>query len=512
MADMLNEKPLKSFYHKSTVSDGKMKHYLTPLERKAIRDIRNIELENKFLDNTPMKDDKENIKTQKNSIKSTNRRLYLKTTKTAKENKQSTPKKMAVRKYNWAPKSLGRSYFKDHWISKTSKTKIFLESPKLKSIMNLSYDNLNRSLPNISNEYPQDDNDCKSSSFCVKDDVSDEIEAEPPAKMRKIDTVHRDTTSIVNLERSVPAEEIKQLKTQKDKSLDHKNSTSKFFPIFNKHSVKENKQTENCDQTDNEKSQLISPITPENLSSTLAGNHKAKNNVKKSSPPSKQMIIDAGQKRFGATQCSMCGMVYSANHPDDEQDHINYHKRFLNFVKFLGWKNERIVSSFMDGRIIKVTPNDPKYAVKKVADILTIVDIDLGFKTVKTGLVSSRIAYFFISDTEKIAGCLIAEKISGAHRLIPGKSTEESSAKNVLCFTDHRLTPAVCGVSRIWTYGPMRRKQIATRLLDAVRSSFVLGSCLDKSQVAFSDPTPDGRAFATKYFGTPNILVYNFLR
>lgn len=43
------------------------------------------------------------------------------------------------------------------------------------------------------------------------------------------------------------------------------------------------------------------------------------------------------------------------------------------------------------------------------------------------------------------------------------------------------------------------------------RSSFMYGSHLTKEEIAFSDPTPDGKLFATKYFNTPTFLVYNFV-
>lgn len=37
------------------------------------------------------------------------------------------------------------------------------------------------------------------------------------------------------------------------------------------------------------------------------------------------------------------------------------------------------------------------------------------------------------------------------------------------------------------------------------------GSHLTKEEIAFSDPTPDGKQFATAYCGTPTFLVYNYI-
>lgn len=43
------------------------------------------------------------------------------------------------------------------------------------------------------------------------------------------------------------------------------------------------------------------------------------------------------------------------------------------------------------------------------------------------------------------------------------------------------------------------------------RSNFIYGSYLSKEEIAFSDPTPDGKLFATQYCGTGQFLVYNFI-
>lgn len=36
---------------------------------------------------------------------------------------------------------------------------------------------------------------------------------------------------------------------------------------------------------------------------------------------------------------------------------------------FQGWKKERVVAEFWDGKILLVLPDDPKYAVKKVLSV-----------------------------------------------------------------------------------------------------------------------------------------------
>ncbi|KAJ6661155.1 hypothetical protein lerEdw1_015291 [Lerista edwardsae] len=228
-----------------------------------------------------------------------------------------------------------------------------------------------------------------------------------------------------------------------------------------------------------------------------------------------QMVIDAGQKHFGAMVCKSCGMVYSAANPEDEAQHIQYHQRFLGGMKYVGWKNERVVSEFLDGKIVLVLHDDPKYAIKKAEDVRKFVDNELGFKQV--ALTHPTQTYLFVSSERKVVGCLIAEPVRQAFRVISEvPSVSASPTKN--CLEHHRAwccsakpEKVICGVSRIWVFSLMRRKGIARRLVDVVRRTFLFGSYLNTDEIAFSDPTPDGKLFATKYCETPNFLVYNFL-
>ena len=46
------------------------------------------------------------------------------------------------------------------------------------------------------------------------------------------------------------------------------------------------------------------------------------------------MVIDAGQKKFGAKICSTCNMIYSEGVEEDERLHLNYHNTYLINLKF----------------------------------------------------------------------------------------------------------------------------------------------------------------------------------
>ncbi|XP_042658965.1 N-acetyltransferase ESCO2 isoform X2 [Tyto alba] len=229
-----------------------------------------------------------------------------------------------------------------------------------------------------------------------------------------------------------------------------------------------------------------------------------------------QMIIDAGQKHFGAVVCKSCGMIYTAASPEDEAQHIQHHEQFLEALRYVGWKKERVVAEFWDGKIVLILPDDPKYAVKKAEGIREIVDSELGFKQVSLSCPAKTKIYLFVSNKKMVVGCLVAESIKQAFRVLSEPGAAPSPGQEALehhrawcCSTEPQ--PAVCGISRIWVLGPRRGKGIARRMVDVVRSTFMYGCYLSTSEIAFSDPTPDGKLFATKYCQTPNFLVYNFI-
>ncbi|KAM9421800.1 N-acetyltransferase ESCO2-like isoform 1-T1 [Salvelinus alpinus] len=244
---------------------------------------------------------------------------------------------------------------------------------------------------------------------------------------------------------------------------------------------------------------------------------RKKRDMNKQAEADDQLIIDAGQKQFGATTCGSCGMIYSADILEDNFQHTQFHKRFLGSIKFVGWKKERVVADFWDGKIILVLPDDPKYAVRKAEDVRQLADNELGFQQVSLSCPSQAKTYLFVNSDRMVVGCLIAEHIRQGFRVL--EQPEQTKDMTKEDFMEHHrvwccsTTPekAICGVSRIWVFSLARRKGIATRMLDTVRNSFMYGGHLTKEEIAFSDPTPDGKLFATKYCETPAFMVYNFI-
>ncbi|CAK9807042.1 N-acetyltransferase ESCO1 [Anthophora plagiata] len=220
----------------------------------------------------------------------------------------------------------------------------------------------------------------------------------------------------------------------------------------------------------------------------------------------KQYLLDVGQKNFGATQCTECGVVYQVGDPEDENAHLNYHnnRKILKFPKLRlqGWKTERVIMEdpLTSSRVILVESSDPKLCWKKVTEILTYVDRDLGLDDTKLLDYKQKKVYLYIKE-RAVIGVLVAEHITSAHRMIP-------ELLELDCCTAES-SPAKCGINVVWTDLNHRRQGIATKLVDILRAHFYFGYIMSLDDIAFSIPTPSGKIFAEKYTKTRNFKVYN---
>ncbi|XP_060077410.1 N-acetyltransferase ESCO1-like [Ylistrum balloti] len=226
-----------------------------------------------------------------------------------------------------------------------------------------------------------------------------------------------------------------------------------------------------------------------------------------------QMILDAGQKKFGAIQCDVCSMVYTPEDPTDDTTHNKFHQSLLAALRFPGWKKERVVQEYpqLGSRIIMILHDDPKYAIRKVEDINKIMGQELGFPEASLTFKYGYKVFLYISDDKTVEGCCVAEQVSQGYPVIGDSQPSQTSQpghRPWCCQSEPQ--PASVGVSRIWVHCQQRHKGIASKLLDCVRQWFEYGVFIEKKQMAFSDPTPDGKQLATKYTGTPNFLVYKY--
>lgn len=211
-----------------------------------------------------------------------------------------------------------------------------------------------------------------------------------------------------------------------------------------------------------------------------------------------QYVIDAGQKKIGATQCAECGVIYEIGDPQDENDHLMYHNA-VDVLKFNGWKEESVVGVWEASRCVCVRPGAPESHWRKVHTLLArVVHPQLGYSNpLKESHDMGYTAYLYV-EKRQIIGCLIAERRKRANRLLPGE---------VDCCSEEEY-PVKCGISRLWTHISHRRRSIATRLLNSMRATFCFGHILDLQDIAFSSPTPTGKVFAQHYTSNKNFLVY----
>jgi len=199
-------------------------------------------------------------------------------------------------------------------------------------------------------------------------------------------------------------------------------------------------------------------------------------------------------------------MVYDPLVEEDQIMHMKFHKKLHKGISYHGWKQERTIKSFPeDGtRIVMITHDSPPIFHKKIDEVLDIVNIEMGYLRPNKSEADKKNdkTFLFISSNKTVAGCIIVEEIKQAYQQTKG--VDDST------FSFSKETPlrAACGIVLIWVHKNERRKGIAFKLLEQMRSHFVYGYTMPKNLIAFSQPTPEGKAFATKYFETVNFLVY----
>ncbi|KAF5948094.1 hypothetical protein HYC85_014051 [Camellia sinensis] len=210
------------------------------------------------------------------------------------------------------------------------------------------------------------------------------------------------------------------------------------------------------------------------MSSPNATSISAKNQNKKRSYV--QLHLDLGQSDFLLCTCSICGFKFACGDEGDEKVHKEFHKDCSHGIQF------------------------------KVQKVVQMMEMDLG-----SGWLIHKLCkvYLYIFH-QRIAGCLVAESIKTAYRVLsnsgPPKSVNNTNTNNngsnssILqfgginfqreaverapsainpeaseedlmgaIFLGNEAVPAICGIRAIWVAPSMRRKQIACQLLDAVR-------------------------------------------
>jgi hypothetical protein len=259
-------------------------------------------------------------------------------------------------------------------------------------------------------------------------------------------------------------------------------------------------------------------------------------------PPKKKRLVQMQLDLVSEVSktCKMCGMNYVPSHAEDAALHRKFHAMNVGGVDISKALVERLrqnqVYSGGDRSFIAVVSRrDPISLRNKASEVLKVVNTELGAvpipdevlwsqtrkpivastqaqgenaqqpeKGIVDHLTSDRFKAYLFVQGQKCVGACLAERIQEAFRVLDqddaavrGPADADSSSISISATG----TPAMLGISRIWTSNLHRKHGRATRLLDSARSDFLYGMVVDKAHVAFSQPTESGGQLARKWFG-----------
>lgn len=190
-----------------------------------------------------------------------------------------------------------------------------------------------------------------------------------------------------------------------------------------------------------------------------------------------QQYLDCGQKGLKVRTCDLCKMVYQPGLPADESSHSRHCDAFQNGV-VLG-------CGAKDDGVVALEKRQLTHAAVRQA--LALMDDQLG-DTGERSVPPGALLYAFVA-RGRAAGLLVARAASRADRALVRWSGGDAH-------------PAEVGliVLKIWVHKSHRGRGVATRLVDAARLRLAspLGQ-VRREAVAFTPPTTDGKAFASRY-------------
>ncbi|CAI5991714.1 unnamed protein product [Closterium sp. NIES-64] len=199
------------------------------------------------------------------------------------------------------------------------------------------------------------------------------------------------------------------------------------------------------------------------------------------------------QKDLLHTTCRVCGFVFAKGLKADEMAHEAHHKLFCGTVTIQGWRNERVVHTVSEstrdtrnacstgagaaetaaGRIVLITHADcTAVQLAKMQEIAAVLERGMGVSP--TWLLGGQWKAYLYIRGRQLVGCLVAQPISQAR---PAQASH-------------------------------RRRGVATEMMKAVSVSFAYACQLSSTQIAFSQPTESGRAFAAALCHPKPFLVY----
>ncbi|KAI5776841.1 ESCO1/2 acetyl-transferase-domain-containing protein [Geopyxis carbonaria] len=217
-------------------------------------------------------------------------------------------------------------------------------------------------------------------------------------------------------------------------------------------------------------------------------------------PKLTQLTLDLGQPL--RTTCPQCGMSYHLSDNSDAAVHTRFHENSVGGIDHSS-RPSRVLWECAERNnpayIYVIDRNSSVSEKRKVREVLTTVDTELSAAEIPDNVLWNQSdtyrAYIYVAETtkrkHKVIGFLLAKRIQKAYfaRLEGNKGSSCVSIGG-------EPQEAVMGVSRIWTCISYRRIGIAMKMLDVAMDTFIYGLKLDKTVVAFSQPTESGKNLA----------------
>eukprot|EP00118_Oscarella_pearsei_P010922 m.69757 g.69757 ORF g.69757 m.69757 type:complete len:139 (+) comp35627_c0_seq1:425-841(+) len=111
-------------------------------------------------------------------------------------------------------------------------------------------------------------------------------------------------------------------------------------------------------------------------------------------------------------------MVYARGSQDDMKEHAKHHKAYLNKLRYPDWRNAQIVEEYKDGsKIVKVLPDDAKSHWKKVDEIFSIANTELGCGPEFSSYKAKDTQVLLYINKKTVIGFLAAVPLKEAHKI-----------------------------------------------------------------------------------------------
>ncbi|OZJ04792.1 hypothetical protein BZG36_01873 [Bifiguratus adelaidae] len=264
---------------------------------------------------------------------------------------------------------------------------------------------------------------------------------------------------------------------------------------------------------------------------------------KKTTPRYEQLYLDLGQKNLFSYTCPECRMSYARGRIEDDALHERYHKASIGGIDYSGYKDEDIVDRLEDADeryIVQITGRSSAFMRKKAGgrlfkgtsnvlqakEVLSVVNLELGsIDFTDQDLVDCKTLLCVSAKRKKVIGCVLLERIDIAYRLVSAQEQDENEPLSLqskaltstkiinvdggAVFCSDRPQRAICGISRIWVSRKYRGQGIGRRLLKAASAYFIFGYRIPPDEMAFSQPTADGRKLAESFTRRKDFLVYS---